>query len=192
MDALVASHIFGPDHDNERISISPDRSPKRHFGHRQNRFRILIGDTIGGSKPQSFALFAQAWRPFGGRSQTSCLPIFLASCRNRLQQRSHHSRRKCCAQSNSMKNDYDWIEDFCYCGDGVDGRGNFCKRPVAGVGGLGPGRLSVAIPNRDVLNGGALTPAGRMGLELPGEAAPAFGPTSVYRATGTVTALACA
>jgi hypothetical protein len=29
-------------------------------------------------------------------------------------------------------------------------------------------------PNRDVLNGGALTPAGRMGLERAGGAAPAF------------------
>lgn len=55
-----------------------------------------------------------------------------------------------------------------------------------------PGAFQSQYPNRDVLNGGALTPAGRMGLELPGEAAPAFGPTSVYRATGTVTALACA
>jgi hypothetical protein len=30
-------------------------------------------------------------------------------------------------------------------------------------------------PDRDVLNGGALTPAGRMGLERPGGAAPVFG-----------------
>lgn len=55
-----------------------------------------------------------------------------------------------------------------------------------------PGAFQAQYPNRDVLNGGALTPAGRMGLELPGQAAPVFGPTSVYWATGTATALACA
>ena len=31
-----------------------------------------------------------------------------------------------------------------------------------------PGAFQAQFPNRDVLNGGALTPAGRMGLELPG------------------------
>ena len=30
-----------------------------------------------------------------------------------------------------------------------------------------PGAFQAEFPNRDVLNGGALTPAGRMGLELP-------------------------
>ncbi len=54
-----------------------------------------------------------------------------------------------------------------------------------------PGAFQAQYPNRDVLNGGALTPAGRMGLELPGEANPAFGPTSVYMATGTAAAFAC-
>jgi hypothetical protein len=34
-----------------------------------------------------------------------------------------------------------------------------------------PAAFQAAFPNRDVLNGGALTPAGRMGLELPGGAA---------------------
>src|SRR5882672_2537804 len=33
-----------------------------------------------------------------------------------------------------------------------------------------PGAFQAQFPNRDVLNGGALTPAGRMGLELPGGA----------------------
>jgi hypothetical protein len=37
-----------------------------------------------------------------------------------------------------------------------------------------PGAFQAEYPNRDVLNGGALTPAGRMGLELPGGAAPAY------------------
>jgi hypothetical protein len=36
-----------------------------------------------------------------------------------------------------------------------------------------PGAFQAQFPNRDVLNGGALTPAGRMGLELPGGASPA-------------------
>jgi hypothetical protein len=36
-----------------------------------------------------------------------------------------------------------------------------------------PNNFQAQYPDRDVLNGGALTPAGRMGLELPGGAAPA-------------------
>lgn len=37
-----------------------------------------------------------------------------------------------------------------------------------------PAAFASMYPDRDVLNGGALTPAGRMGLERPGGAAPAF------------------
>jgi hypothetical protein len=37
-----------------------------------------------------------------------------------------------------------------------------------------PGLFQAEYPDRDVLSGGALTPAGRMGLELPGGAAPAW------------------
>jgi hypothetical protein len=33
-----------------------------------------------------------------------------------------------------------------------------------------PGAFQAEYPDRDVLNGGALTPAGKMGLELPGGA----------------------
>ncbi len=48
-------------------------------------------------------------------------------------------------------------------------------------------------PDRDVLNGGALTPAGRMGLELPGGASPpVFGTNNAYAATGRATASSCA
>lgn len=36
-----------------------------------------------------------------------------------------------------------------------------------------PGAFQAQFPNRDVLNGGALTPAGRMDLELPGGASTA-------------------
>jgi hypothetical protein len=36
-----------------------------------------------------------------------------------------------------------------------------------------PAAFQAMYPNRDVLNGGALTPAGRMGLELAGGAASA-------------------
>ncbi|MBV9062777.1 MAG: BA14K family protein [Alphaproteobacteria bacterium] len=49
-----------------------------------------------------------------------------------------------------------------------------------------PGAFQSQYPDRDVLNGGALTPAGRMGLERPGGAAPVFGLDSVYRAEGAV------
>jgi hypothetical protein len=51
-----------------------------------------------------------------------------------------------------------------------------------------PDAFQAQYPDRDVLNGGALTPAGRMGLELPGGAAPVFRPSNLYRATGSVTA----
>jgi hypothetical protein len=36
-----------------------------------------------------------------------------------------------------------------------------------------PGAFQAQFPDRDVLNGGALTPAGRMGLGLPGAASTA-------------------
>jgi len=47
-----------------------------------------------------------------------------------------------------------------------------------------PDAFQAQYPDRDVLNGGALTPAGRMGLELPGGAAPVFGVNHAYAATG--------
>lgn len=37
-----------------------------------------------------------------------------------------------------------------------------------------PAAFAAMYPDRDVLNGGALTPAGRMGLERPYGAAPVF------------------
>ncbi|MDF0516960.1 hypothetical protein P0R31_06930 [Bradyrhizobium yuanmingense] len=37
-----------------------------------------------------------------------------------------------------------------------------------------PAAFASIYPDRDVLNGGALTPPGRMGLERPGGAAPVF------------------
>lgn len=45
-----------------------------------------------------------------------------------------------------------------------------------------PDAFQAEYPNRDVLNGGALTPAGRMGLEHAGGAAPVFGASSAYAA----------
>lgn len=45
-----------------------------------------------------------------------------------------------------------------------------------------PALFDSQYPDRSVLNDGALTPAGRMGLELPGGAAPVFGANSVYAA----------
>src|SRR5437763_11951534 len=55
-----------------------------------------------------------------------------------------------------------------------------------------PAAFQAQYPDRDVLNGGALTPAGRMGLELPGGAAPVFGASNAYGATGRATASSCA
>ena len=55
-----------------------------------------------------------------------------------------------------------------------------------------PNMFQAEYPDRDVLNGGALTPAGRMGLELPGGAAPVFGTNNAYAATGRATASSCA
>jgi hypothetical protein len=55
-----------------------------------------------------------------------------------------------------------------------------------------PDAFQAQYPDRDVLNGGALTPAGRIGLELPGGAAPVFGANNAYAVTGRVTASSCA
>jgi hypothetical protein len=55
-----------------------------------------------------------------------------------------------------------------------------------------PDSFQAQYPDRDVLNGGALTPAGRMGLEFPGGAAPAVGENNAYAATGRATASSCA
>ncbi len=43
-----------------------------------------------------------------------------------------------------------------------------------------PAAYASMYPNRDVLNGGALTPAGRMGLERAGGAAPVFGAVHIH------------
>jgi hypothetical protein len=55
-----------------------------------------------------------------------------------------------------------------------------------------PDSFEAQYPDRDVLNGGALTPAGRMGLELPSGAAPVFGPGGFYKAPGNAAASSCA
>jgi hypothetical protein len=55
-----------------------------------------------------------------------------------------------------------------------------------------PDNYQALYPNRDIENNGALTPAGRMGLELPGGAAPVFGANNAYAATGRATASSCA
>lgn len=54
-----------------------------------------------------------------------------------------------------------------------------------------PAAFEAQYPDRDLLNGGALTPAGKMGLELPGGAAPVFGATEAY-AADRATASSCA
>ena len=45
------------------------------------------------------------------------------------------------------------------------------------------GAYQAAHPDRDVLNGGALTPAGRMGLELQGGAVNSFAARNAYART---------
>jgi hypothetical protein len=47
-----------------------------------------------------------------------------------------------------------------------------------------PGAFQAMNPDRDVLNGGALTPAGRMGLELPGGAVNFYAPNTAYARMG--------
>jgi hypothetical protein len=47
-----------------------------------------------------------------------------------------------------------------------------------------PDAFQAQYPDRDVLNGGALTPAGRMGLERANGAAPVFGASNAYAAMG--------
>jgi hypothetical protein len=47
-----------------------------------------------------------------------------------------------------------------------------------------PGAFQAMFPNRDVLNGGALTTAGRMGLELPGGAVNAYATNNAYARVG--------
>jgi hypothetical protein len=47
-----------------------------------------------------------------------------------------------------------------------------------------PDAFQAQYPNRDVLNGGALTPAGRMGLESAHGAAPVFRTSHAHTAIG--------
>jgi hypothetical protein len=47
-----------------------------------------------------------------------------------------------------------------------------------------PASFQAQYPDRDVLNGGRLTPAGRMGLVRAGGAAPVFGAHHAYAAIG--------
>jgi hypothetical protein len=47
-----------------------------------------------------------------------------------------------------------------------------------------PDLYQAQYPDRDFLNDGALTPAGRMGLEFAHGAAPVFGARNAYAATG--------
>jgi hypothetical protein len=50
-----------------------------------------------------------------------------------------------------------------------------------------PDAYQAQYPNRDILNDGALTPAGKMGLEFAHGAAPVFGARNAYAATGRAT-----
>lgn len=53
-----------------------------------------------------------------------------------------------------------------------------------------PASFQAQYPNRDVLNDCELTPAGRMGLERPGGAAPWYGPNRAYGAYETTPGVA--
>src|SRR5206468_7754713 len=74
-----------------------------------------------------------------------------------------------------MENYDDWTQDARRGSSDLDNLGNV--RTCAGRD-LRTG----SFPDRDVLNGGALTPAGRMGLELPGGASTA---NNAYAAMGS-------
>ncbi|MFX7784531.1 hypothetical protein ABTJ92_20120, partial [Acinetobacter baumannii] len=49
-----------------------------------------------------------------------------------------------------------------------------------------PAAFQAMYPDRDVLNGGALTPAGRLGLVRAGDAAPVFSPAAALPAASVV------
>jgi hypothetical protein len=55
-----------------------------------------------------------------------------------------------------------------------------------------PAAFQAMFPNRDVLNGAALTPAGRMGLELPGGAASVYAANNAYAGMGSANPSFCA
>jgi hypothetical protein len=55
-----------------------------------------------------------------------------------------------------------------------------------------PDTFQAEYPNRDVLNGGAPTPAGRMGMELPDGAAPGYRARSAYAAMVGASSSSCA
>jgi len=55
-----------------------------------------------------------------------------------------------------------------------------------------PGAFEAMFPNRDVLNGGALTPAGRLGLELPRGAVGVYAANNAYARMGSASPSFCA
>jgi hypothetical protein len=63
---------------------------------------------------------------------------------------------------------------------------------VAQAGMSEPAAFQSMYPNRDVLNGGAPTPAGRMGLELPDGAAGSYAATNAYARMGSASPSFCA
>jgi hypothetical protein len=69
---------------------------------------------------------------------------------------------------------------------------NSARAQLPGRAGSNPDAFQAQYPDRDVLNAGALTPAGRMGLEYIGGAAPGFGANSAYAVTARAIASTCA
>lgn len=55
-----------------------------------------------------------------------------------------------------------------------------------------PDTFQAEYPNRDVLNGGTPTPAGRAGMELPDGAAPGAGARSAYASVAGAPSSSCA
>jgi hypothetical protein len=55
-----------------------------------------------------------------------------------------------------------------------------------------PGAFEAMFPNRDVLNGGALAPAGRLGLEQPRGAVSAYAANNAYARMGSASPSFCA
>jgi hypothetical protein len=102
--------------------------------------------------------------------------------RKRSQQSRSGRLREFSAQNSTTENDDDDSQKsdrrgFC------DGRDyNRAQLPNWAIS--NPDLYQAQYPDRDFLNDGALTPAGRTGLEFAHGAAPAFGALNPYAATG--------
>lgn len=79
------------------------------------------------------------------QAHTYVIPVQKSS-RERFQQSSRFQPANAPHDNNNRSEyDYDWIQDFHYCSDGVDWRDKLCKCPVPDVGEFKSSFVSVAI-----------------------------------------------